>query len=414
MPASPQRLGRVEFTLMVSAMMALTALGIDMMLPAFDEMRADFGLESDPTSISATVTAYFIGLAIGQVVFGLAADRYGRRPALYAGLAVYALGAVASALAPSLAALVIARLFWGLGGGATRAIPVALVRDHYRGAQMAQAMSYVMSVFIMVPVFAPSLGAVIAAAAGWRWVFWACAVLVVALAAWVLRLPESLRPEDRLDLGVASVGGAMKRVLTTRVSGGYLLAMTLLMGVFMSYLASSELIIGEIYGYDAEFPRIFGAVALALAAAAFLNARVVVRFGIDSVVTGAWSVYLGAATVLLLLTLMRDGVPSFWVFLVCVAAILSCHVLLLPNMNTLAMEPMGDIAGTAAAMLGFVSIGGGALLGAFIDRGIETTITALAAGFFVMALLVGAVVAWVRRGATTETGAVAVPALEGN
>jgi DHA1 family bicyclomycin/chloramphenicol resistance-like MFS transporter len=414
MPAPNRQLGSIEFTLMVSAMMALTAMGIDLMLPAFDEMRADLGLESDPTAISATVTAYFLGLAVGQLFYGLLADRYGRRRALYLGLAVYGFAAVGSALAPSLAVLILARLVWGFGAAGSRVISVALVRDRYRGAQMAQAMSYVMSIFIMVPVFAPSLGAILAAAAGWRWIFWTCALFAVAMAAWALRLPETLKPENRLDLGLANVGATVKRVVNNRVTGGYLVAMTLMMGVFMSYLASSELIIGDIFGYEDEFPMIFGGIALVLAASAFMNARVVVRFGIARVITTGWIGYATGATLLLVSTLAADGVPSFRTFVICLSIILASHMLLFPNMNTRAMEPLGDIAGTAAAVIGFVSMGGGALIGAVIDRGIETTITALALSYFIVALLCGAMVVWVRRGAPAGVGATAVAALEAN
>jgi DHA1 family bicyclomycin/chloramphenicol resistance-like MFS transporter len=411
-----ERLGRLEFTLMLSAMMALTALGIDLMLPAFDEMRADLDLESDPTAISATVTAYFLGMAVGQLFYGALADRLGRRPSLYTGLAVYGLGAVASAISPSLGALIIARLVWGFGSAGSRVIAVTLVRDRYRGAQMAQAMSYVMSIFIMVPVFAPTLGAGIAAVAGWRWIFWTCAVLAVGLAIWAMRLPETLRAEDRMAVGVASVGRAMKRVLTTRTSGGYLVAMSFMMGVFMSYLASSELIIGDIFGYDDQFPLVFGVIALVLAAGAFLNARVVVRFGLRNVVTASWLSYLLSSVALLLVTLANDGVPPFGAFLVCLGLVLGSHMLVFPNLNTLAMEPLGDIAGTGAAVLGFVSMGTGALLGAVIDRGIETTVTALALAFVVAAAASGAAIAWVRRGDLVESdsNAAVMAALEGN
>lgn len=413
-PVPDRRLGRTEFTLLVSSMMALTALGIDLMLPAFDEMRADLGLESDPGAISATVTAYFLGLAAGQLFYGLIADRFGRRPALYLGLSVYGLAAVASALAPSLAVLVIARLVWGFGAAGSRVIAVALVRDRHRGPRMAQAMSYVMSIFIMVPVFAPSLGAVVATAAGWRWIFWTCALLAALLALWARRLPETLDPQDRLELGLGTVTAAMKRVFTNRVTGGYLLAMSLMMGTFLAYIANSELIIGKIFGYDDEFPIVFGAMALVLAIGAFVNARVVVRFGVDRVITVAWFGYATGAALLLVVTLAADGTPSFWAFAGSLGVILISHILMFPNMNSLAMEPVGDIAGTAAAVIGFVSMGAGAILGALIGGGIETTVTALAVGFFVVALLCGGTVVWVRRGVPVQGSATALAALEAN
>ena len=168
----PGGMGQRQFIFLLSMVMAMAALGIDLMLPAFDDMREAFGLAEDSNEVARTVTAYFLGMAIPQVVYGPLADRYGRKPVLYLAISVYCVGAVASALAPSLVVLLLARFVWGIGAAGGRVVALAIIRDVYRGERMAKAMSYIMSIFILVPVIAPSLGALIVSAGSWRWAFW--------------------------------------------------------------------------------------------------------------------------------------------------------------------------------------------------------------------------------------------------
>ena len=162
------RIGDRELLVMISAIMALMAVGIDMLLPAFDDMRESFGLDESSTQISQVVTVYFVGLAVAQLVWGPLADRYVRKPILYAGIAIYVLGAVGSALAPSLSWLLVCRFVWGIGAAGSRVVATAIIRDRFSGTRMAEAMSQVMAVFVLVPVFAPALGAGIIAVLPWR------------------------------------------------------------------------------------------------------------------------------------------------------------------------------------------------------------------------------------------------------
>lgn len=185
---------------MMSMAMACTALGIDLMLPAFGDIRQAFGLAADSTAVAGIVTAYFVGLALGQVLWGPIADRYGRKVTLYAGLAVYMAGAATSALSPSLGVLFGARFAWGVGAAGPRVGALAMVRDSFEGERMARVMSFILAVFVLVPVLAPSLGAAILAFASWRWVFAFGVVYAAALMAWLRRLPETLREEHRSPL----------------------------------------------------------------------------------------------------------------------------------------------------------------------------------------------------------------------
>ncbi len=236
------RPGSAEFTLFLAATMSMTALGVDIMLPAFGAIRAEFGLAPDATEVARVVTAYFFGIAIGQVFYGPVADYFGRKRTLLFAGSLYATGGVLAALAPSLGLLLAARFLWGLGAAGGRVIVGAIVRDVYEGDRMARAMSLVFSIFILVPVFAPALGALILRFTDWPWVFAFCAVWGVGILMWSRRLPETLAPENRLaDLTFARLKVAGRFVVSNRITAGHTLALAVLFGVFTSYLASAEI-----------------------------------------------------------------------------------------------------------------------------------------------------------------------------
>lgn len=397
MPAQPRRLGRFEFTALLAMSMALPALGIDAILPAFGAMRSEFGLAADSTALAGVVTAFMLGLAAGQIFYGPLADRFGRKPILYAGFAIYLVGAVASALAPSLAFLFAVRFLWGLGAAGPRVVTLSVVRDRFEGEEMSRAMSFIMAVFVLVPIVAPAFGALVAGVASWRWVFGVCAVLVVVMAIWATRLQESLDPEDRLELTVERLRLAAHYVFTNRLTMGYTIALTALFGVFMSYLASSEIIFGDVFGAADEYPYLFGGLAAVMGGAMLANALLVRRFGTRRMSRGVLGIYLVLSFAFVGLAVVTGGRPPLGLFLVSLAGMLASHALLMPNFNTIAMEPMKPVAGTAAAVIGTVSTAGGALLGAVLDRLFDGTVLPLAIGFAVAGLVASAAVVWAER-----------------
>ncbi len=378
--------------------MALAALGIDLILPAFGAMRRDFGLDVGSTAVAGTVSAYFLGLALAQVVFGPLADRYGRKPILYLGYSVYLLGAAASALAPSLDLLLLARFVWGLGAAGPRVVTLAVVRDRFEGEEMSRAMSFIMAVFILVPIVAPSLGAVVVAASTWRWAFGACAVLVVVMALWARRLEESLDPAYQMELRFGRIWDATRLVFSNRQTMGYTLALTALFGVFISYLASSEIIFGRTFGAVEAFPFLFGAMAAVMGAAMLGNAFVVRRFGTRRLSHFVMVVYLIGALVFLVVALATDGRPPLVIFLAAMVVLLGSHALLIPNLNTIAMDPMGSVAGTASAVIGTISTAGGTVLGATLDRAFDGTILPLAWGFIGLGWVAALLIVWAEQG----------------
>jgi MFS transporter, DHA1 family, multidrug resistance protein len=391
-------LGRVEFTSLLAMSMALAALGIDVMLPAFGAIRADLGLPADSTAVAGLVTAYFVGLAVGQIGYGPVADRFGRRPALYAGYAIYLVAALASTLAPTLPLLLASRFVWGLGAAGPRVVTLAVIRDSYDGDRMARAMSFVMAVFILVPILAPSLGAVIVSLGSWRWVFGACAVAVAAVALWAVRLPETLRPENRRELTFRGVGQAARFIVSERQTVAYGMGMTALYGVFASYLASSEIIFGETFDQAARFPVIFGGLAAVMGGAMLVNARIVGRFGTRPLAHAVLLAYVGAAGALVALGAVTGGRPPLPLFLVGLALMLSGHALLIPNFNTIALAPMASVAGTASSVLGSVQIAVGAAVGALIDQSFDGTVLPISVAFLALGIVALGLILWAERG----------------
>jgi MFS transporter, DHA1 family, multidrug resistance protein len=382
-------IGGRELISILALVMSIVALAVDIMLPAFADIRSEFGLSSDSTAAAGLITTFLLGLALSQLVYGVLADRFGRKPILYVGIGLYIGGALASLMANSLDWLLVARFVWGVGAASPRILTLSVLRDVYSGERMARAMSFVMAIFILIPVVAPSIGAVITDWIGWRGVIGSTVVVALLVGFWTLRLPETLKPENRLVLTWADVARAGRVVMTNRVTVGYMLSFAALFGGFASYLASSELIFSDVFGLADEFPLIFGALAIVMGIAALVNGFLVERVGLRRLIKVVMAGYLVAAAGLAVLSVATGGVPPFWMFAILMAALLSMHALLIPNMNSAAMIPMGSVAGTASAIIGTVATAGGALLGAVIDRAYDGTV-----GPLILSFLILGVVAW--------------------
>jgi DHA1 family bicyclomycin/chloramphenicol resistance-like MFS transporter len=390
-------IGRPEFVALLAMSMAAGALGIDLMLPAFDLMRADLELSPDSTAIAGVITTYFLGLAAGTLVYGPLADRFGRRPVMFASYGIYGVGALASTFAPSLTFLLVTRFVWGFGAAGARVVSFAVIRDAYEGEEMSRVMSLIMAVFILVPVVAPTIGAAIVAVASWRWVFGVCVVAVSAMALWTLRLPETLHEEYRLEASVGRIARAARIVVSNRTTVGYTLAMTAFYSVFISYLGTAEIIFSQTYDQGANFPYIFGGLAAVMGIAMVVNSRIVRRVGTRRLTRHVLVGYLVGAAALVALALLNGGRPPLIAFLAGLAAMFGSHALLVPNMNSIAMGPMAEVAGTASSIMGAAQLGVGALLAALLDRAFDGTVTPLSFGFLGYGLLAAALVTWAER-----------------
>lgn len=368
-----------EFVALIAVMMALTALSIDVMLPALPRIAESFAL-GDANDRQAVVTSYLLGFAGGQLLYGPASDRFGRKPALMAGLALFFCGALAAAAASGFAFLLAARFAQGLGGAAPRVISLAIVRDLFQGRHMARVMSFAMMVFVLAPVFAPALGQGILLAGSWRWNFHLLAAIGAALALWsALRLPETRRAGGA-GTGLAE---AARLAVATPQTAGYAIAAGLVLGCLMSYIGSAQQVFVEVYGLGAAFPLAFGGVASVMALSSFVNARLVLRLGMRRLSHVALLSFIGVALALTLIA--AGGTPPFVLFCVMIAAAFFFFGLIVANFNAIAMAPMGHVAGTASSVIGFLTTAIAALLGMVIGRLFDGSVLPLAAGFTALA-----------------------------
>ena len=374
--------GEREFIAFAALISTSIALSIDMVLPAFADLRSSFGMEPTSNLPGLTITCIFVGMAIGMPFFGPLADTYGRIPVLRAGIALFALGALGSTLAPNLGSLLASRVLWGIGCAAPRTISQAMIRDKFEGDDMARVMAIVQTIFFAGPVLAPVIGDLLVRAGGsWRLtqLFGLAIAMVVWL--WSFRITESLDSANKRDLSFSGTKEGLRVVWGNRVTIGYALTLLFSGGAFYSFLSSSELIISEVFEKPTWFVPYFSITMGVMAAVALTGSRVVGRIGARRLGHGALAFQLGVSFLMLALALSTDGVPPVGLWMVLMTAQIAAMVVMMPTMTTLALEPMEALAGTAASTIGFITLAIGALLGAIVDRQITSTVTPLAVGY---------------------------------
>ena len=370
-----------EFIALAALLISLTALSLDIMLPVLPDIAAALDVRS-ANDRQWVIGSFIGGLLIGQLGFGYLADRYGRILPLVIALALFVVASLLAAAATDFATLLVARTVQGIVAAAPRIIVVAIVRDLFVGRYMARTMSTIMTVFIMVPIFAPALGQLLAQTAGWRapFVFLGLAGAIACVWTWA-RLPET-RPagEDARErrLGLA---GAFAKVVQTPRAIGYILASGFMFAVLFSYIISAQQIFVDVYNLGDWFPLAFGSIAATMALANFTNSRVVVALGMRRVSHLALACFclLGLAMLVAALC-MTVPMALLWSWL---AAEFFLFSLIVANFNALAMEPLGDVAGTAASVMGFVTTLIAGIAGAVVGQMFDGTALALIVAFFI-------------------------------
>lgn len=345
-----------EFVALVAMMFATTALSIDAMLPALPKIAADLGLSST-NHAQLVISAFMLGLGLGQLVTGPVSDSAGRRRVIAAGILVYVVGAAMAYFAQSLTALLLARFLQGLGISAPRIVAVAMVRDLYQGRMMARVMSFVMTLFILVPAVAPFFGQTVIAFAGWRAIFVAFALFGTVALLWLLsRQPETLIPERRRPFSLRTILAAMAEVLGNPLIRIYILGVALGFASLFAFIASAQQVYEVVFGKVESFPAWFALQALLAGTAGPVNARFVMRLGMRRMATFAFLCQALASLAMALIWwsgLLADH--HFAIYFLWSTSVFFMNGLLFGNLNALALEPVGHIAGLAASVVGAVS-----------------------------------------------------------
>lgn len=392
-PAAPG----VEFIALVALTTSLVAMSIDTMLPALGSMAEELGA-AHMNDRQLVLSAFLGGLSVGQLLAGPISDSTGRRPVLFFGLGLFMAGSLICALTRDFGWLLVGRGLSGLGAAGPRIVSIALVRDVYAGRSMARVMSFVSTVFILVPVLAPSIGQGVLSFAGWRAIF--VGLLLIAALDWLwfgLRQRETLPPERRRPFALGAIARAVGETFRAPITLGYMLATGVIFAAFISYLSTAQQIFQEQYGLGKLFPVLFGVLASSIGVASFVNAKLVMRFGMRRLSRVA---LLGSSALSLaafLVTWLRHGhLP----LLALMGYLLLCFFfngILFGNFNARAMEPMGHIAGVAAAVTGSVSGLVALAIGTPFGRAYDGTLLPLVGGFMTCALLALALTAWAER-----------------
>ena len=385
----------VEFVVIISLMMSLTALSIDAMMPALPQIGNELGVQNT-NDRQLVISMIFLGLAVGQLFFGPLSDKTGRKPAIYAGYAIYLAGTLLAILAQSFPMMLAGRLLQGIGVSAPRAVTMALVRDRYEGRMMARVMSFAMTVFILVPMLAPALGQAVMGFAGWRGIFVSFVVIALITLIWfALRMPETLAPDRRRPFSVRHIRDATLIIIRNRTALGYTVSAGLIGGAFLGYLNSAQQIFQEQYALGERFPLYFAIVSFSLGFASFLNARFVMRFGMRFLVWWSLIAIVGLAALAFGIALVTKGQPPLWFLMTYLMVTFFSIGILFGNQNALAMEPLGHLAGIGAAVVGSLSTLIQMPLGTVIGQSYNGTILPLVMGIGVLAGLSILVVRWI-------------------
>jgi len=382
------RMSRPEFVALIAMMFATIAFSIDAMLPALPEIGAQ--LSPDNVNRAQMILSTFVlGMGAGTFVTGPLSDAFGRKPVIIAGAFIYIVAAFVAWSSTTLEVVLAARLVQGLGAAGPRVVAMAVVRDLYAGREMARMVSIAFIIFTIFPAFAPLMGAGIIALIGWRGIFLAFILFSLISTLWMaLRLPETLPRENRRPfrgpLLFAAVG-EMARHPTVRLS---ILVQTLCLGILFTMILMVQPVYDVIYDRADSFPFYFGAVALAAGSASLLNAAIVVRVGMRRIVAWSLGIQIGLSGAMLILTQLPlpDGL-HFALFVAWQGCVFFMAGTTLGNLNAIAMEPMGHIAGTAASVMGALSTVGAALVSAPVGLLFDGTLRPLTGGIFVLSIL---------------------------
>ena len=380
-PTKP--LGQMEFTVLMASLSALVALAIDAMLPALKTIGDDLGAAGN--DVQMIVTFVFIGSAMGQLVSGTLSDVIGRRPAIIAFIGVFTGGTLLCIVSTDFDTMLAGRILQGFGAAGPQVVSMAMIRDTHSGDRMARISSFVMSIFIMVPIIAPLMGQGVLLFFGWRAIFTAFLIYAALILIWFyFRQRETLPSERRDPFSWPALARNLAIVITTRALIVHALVYALLLSVLIAYLSSALQIFQEGYGVGEAFPIYFAALAAGIGLASILNGNLVMRFGMRRLAMLAVGMITLTSTIFLIIAYSYDGLPPFWMMMAYFAIVLACFGGAVGNIPALALEPLGDRAGMGSTLFGGLGTLIAVPIGGFVGASFDGTLLPIVLGFAVL------------------------------
>jgi DHA1 family bicyclomycin/chloramphenicol resistance-like MFS transporter len=374
-------IGLFEFVTLMALMTSLVALSIDSVLPALTQIGMDLGV-TDPRQNHLIVSLFFVGMALGQLYYGPLSDDKGRRYVIISGLIVFAIGSLICMNAGSLEVMLIGRVIQAFGVSGPRIATLAVIRDKYEGEAMARVMSFIMMVFILVPMLAPIFGQTILFWFSWQHIFSSFLIYGLFIGLWFfVRQPETLPKEKRLPFSWSQLWVSSKFILSNKLVMFYTLSSGTIFGGFLAYISSSQTLFQDIYNTGELFPMYFAMLAFSIGLASFINGNLVMRLGMRKLCTWAMIGWLVFSSVLTTLCLVYDGIPPLRQFVSVMFCAFFCIGILFGNINAMAMQPLGEMAGLGAAIIGSLSSIISVPAAIFVSSFIDSSITPVALGF---------------------------------
>ncbi len=383
-----------EFIALMALLMSLMALSIDIMLPALAQIGQDL-LVTHSNDNQLIISLLFLGFGVGMIFYGPLSDSFGRKPAIYIGLSLAIAGCVISLFAESFFIMLLGRFLQGLGLASARIITVALVRDLYHGNEMGKVMSLIMAIFILVPILAPALGQGILFVAHWRMIFVFILVLSIMILIWfTLRQAETIHDEDKIPFSFQKIIANLWLILKNKDVMAYTVMSGFVFSAFLGYLNSAQQIFQEQYHLGVKFPLYFGVLAISVGCASLLNAKLVMKYGMHDMSKYALLAISLISIFFFAFSATSHGHPNLWQLMIYLAIVLFCFGILMGNLNGLAMEPLGHMAGIGASLVGAVSTFIAVPFGAIIGQSYAQSVLPLILGFITFSLLSLLVMFW--------------------
>ncbi len=397
--AAPESGGDIrfrEFVLLCACLMAMNALSIDPMLPALPAIGHDLRIPH-PNDRQLIISTYFLGLGIGSLLFGILSDRYGRKAVLGWAMAAFIISSAACAAAQSFPMLLIGRACAGFFAGASRVITVGIIRDRFRGDAMARVMSLIFAVFMLIPVIAPSYGQFIIWLAPWRWIFWSLAIQASVILLWmIMRLPETLAPENRIAITPRTLFHTVGVVMKTRSAIGYMIASGVVLGGLIGFILSVQQIFFDVFDAQKIFPLGFAFIAGSMGIGSLINSRLVSRFGARRLSQSALLAFIAIA--LIHMAVILTGHETLVTFMVLQAMTMMTFAFTGSNFSAISMEPFHKGAGLASSFQAFLTTVLSSALGSVIGHSFNGSTLPLTMGLAIFGALSFLIVMWAERG----------------